>query len=168
MRCMKRNQTKMYFANFVDKTPITDEWGNKTGEYEPVYSDPQEFYAYVSPEKSEATLRRYGELEPYDRVLVLDNCHPEITETTRLWIDSTPETRTEYISHSDGEKQSGKRMFVWKLGVLNDGFLSWDRTPGEIVVKSSDHDYIVKRVSKSLNSRVIAIRKVTVDGTEKS
>lgn len=133
MRCMNINQSKMYYSSYESKNPVTDDYGNRTGEYEPVYGKPQEFYAYVSPEKGEVLARRYGETTPYDRVLVLDNQAPIINEQSRLWVDITPE-------------------------LDNEGNLSLDES-GEVI---TPHDFIVKKVSKSLNSRLIAIRKINV------
>lgn len=130
---MKINKSKMYYSPYVEKTPCVDDYGNKTGEYERTYGKPHEFYAYVSPSRGEAEVRRFGEVLSYDRVIVVDNTAPEINEFARLWVDYMPELDAE-------------------------GNLSLDEN-GEAV---TPHDYIVKKVAKSLNSSVIAIRKVNV------
>jgi len=40
MRTLKRNQREIYYATLIKGEPVTDEWGNETGEYNMVYSDP--------------------------------------------------------------------------------------------------------------------------------
>ena len=32
MRCMVRNKSKFYYASYIDKTEIVDEYGNAIGE----------------------------------------------------------------------------------------------------------------------------------------
>ena len=123
----------MYYSGYQNQIPITDDYGNKTGEYEPVYSKPTEFYAYVSPAKGEAEIRRFGETLSYDKVIVTDKESPYIDELTYLWVDTMPE-------------------------LDNQGELATNAS-GQII---TPHDYIVKKVAKGLNSIVIAIRKVKV------
>lgn len=130
---MKINKSKMYYSEYQGIAPITDDYGNKTGEYEDIYGGPIEFYAYVSPARGEAEIRRFGETLSYDKVIVVDNEAPPIDEFSHLWVDTMPE-------------------------LDNQGGLALDSS-GQVI---TPHDYIVKKVAKSLNSSVIAIRKVNV------
>ena len=68
-------------------------------------------------------------------MIVIDNDAPDIDEYTVLWVDTVPT-------------------------VDEDGVLTVNEN-GEIL---TPHDYIVKKVAKSLNSVSIAISKVTVSG----
>lgn len=133
MRCLLRNKSKMYYSSYLDKTQITDDYGNSTGEYEKAYSEPVEFYAYVTPATGSSDTRRFGELISYDKIIVLDNESPTIDEYSILWVDTMPQIGLdgEFLTNDDGD-------------IL---------TP---------HDYIVKKVAKSLNSTLIAISKVNV------
>ena len=74
-----------------------------------------------------------GESETYDKVIVLDNPRIAIDEYSILWVDSPPE-------------------------LMKDGSLVRDDN-GEVV---TPHDYIVKKVARSLNNVSIAISKVFV------
>ncbi|MBR4723474.1 MAG: hypothetical protein IK072_01910 [Clostridia bacterium] len=130
---MKINKSRLYVASYQSKSEIVDEWGNKTGEYDRTYTVPTEFYAYVSPAKGEANTRRFGEMISYDKVIVVDNEAPFIDELSILWVDTMPEFDS--------------------LGNLKKGL------DGEVI---TPHDYIVKKVARSLNSSIIAIRKVNV------
>ena len=135
MKCLLRNKTKIYYASYIGKEEITDDYGNKTGQYDYTYGDPQIMYAYVSPNVGEMEIRRFGEILSYDKTIVLDNYSKYlINEQSRLWVDITPE--------------------------LDDkGALALDKN-GKVI---TPHDHIVKRVSNSLNSAVIAIERVKVN-----
>lgn len=91
MRTLVRNKIRIYYANYRDKIPLKDEYGNKTGEYDIIYDNPVEIKANVSAARGEATTRQFGEDESYDRVIVLDDPKIPITATSILWIDTLPE-----------------------------------------------------------------------------
>ena len=48
MRTLNRNKIRIYYANYVGKTPIKDEYGNLTGEYKISYDRPFALMANVS------------------------------------------------------------------------------------------------------------------------
>jgi len=118
VRTLERNKQTIYYALYEGKEPLTDEYGNPTGEYEVLYSEPVLLKINVSAARGEYSTRQFGETENYDKVLVTDDINIPITETSLLWIDDTD--------------------------------------------TSKPHDYIVKKVAKSLNSVAIAVSKVSV------
>ena len=125
MQCMTINQTKFYYALYMNEMELIDEYGNTTGEYEVSYGNPVKMLGNVSSAMGETQVRQFGESERYDKVIVLDNPNTPINEYSILWVDTLPHL------NDDGSTD----------------------TP---------HDYIVKRVAKSLNSVSIAISKVNV------
>lgn len=133
MRCMARNKVTFFYALYEGRNPITDEYGNVTGEYEVTHGNPIEGRGNISAAKGETQTRQFGENESYDKVLVLDNEAPPIDEYAVLWVDSTPQLDEE-------------------------GNLAVDEK-GEVI---TPHDYIVKKVAKSLNVVSLAISKVSV------
>lgn len=133
MRCMTRNKCEFHYALYSNRTEITDEYGNATGEYEVKHTDPVKALGNISAARGEIQSRQFGESETYDKVIVLENPNTEIDEYTILWVDSAPHL------NADGT-----------LVLNNDGTVE---TP---------HDYIVKKVARSLNCVSIAISKVTV------
>ncbi len=118
MRTLERNKQTIYYALYEGKEPLTDEYGNPTGEYEVLYSEPVLLKINVSAARGEYSTRQFGDTEDYDRVLVIDDTNIPITEASILWIDNLD--------------------------------------------TSNPHDYIVKKVAKSLNSVAIAVSKVKV------
>ena len=91
MRTLARNKVRIFYANYRKKTPIRDEYGNLTGEYEIIYDNPVAVMANVSAARGESTTRQFGEDVSYDRIIVLDNPAFPIAETSILWIDTIPE-----------------------------------------------------------------------------
>ena len=133
MRCMNRNKVRFFYSLYEGREPITDEYGNVTGEYDVKHGNPTEGYANISAAKGETQTRQFGESETYDKVIVMDNEAPPIDEYSVLWVDTVPQLN-------------------------EDGSLAVDEE-GNVL---TPHDYIVKKVAKSLNSVSIAICKVNV------
>jgi hypothetical protein len=116
VRTLERNKQTIYYALYEGKEPLTDEYGNPTGEYEVLYSEPVFLKINVSAARGEYETRLFGDMENYDKVLVTDDLSLPITEASILWIDSLDTTKP--------------------------------------------HDYIVKKVAKSLNTISYAVTKV--------
>ena len=91
MRTLRRNKIRIFYANYRNKLPLRDEYGNLTGEYEIEYTNPIEVCANVSAARGEATTRQFGDDESYDRVIVLDDPQFPIAATSILWIDTPPD-----------------------------------------------------------------------------
>ncbi len=91
MRTLARNKIRIFYANYRDKIPLKDEYGNLTGEYKISYHNPIAIMANVSAARGEATTRQFGEDESYDRLIVLDDPKFPIATTSVLWIDTSPE-----------------------------------------------------------------------------
>ena len=135
MRCMNRNKGEFYYALYEGREPILNEQGRKTGQYKVIHGNPIEEHANISAAKGETQTRQFGENESYDKIIVMDFITPPIDEYYVLRVDTLP--------------------------ILNaDGSLKVDDA-GEVI---TPHDYVVKKVAKSLNSVSIAISKVTVSG----
>ena len=91
MRTLARNKIRIFYANYRDKIPLKDEYGNITGEYEITRENPVSVMANVSAARGESTTRQFGEDVRYDRIIVLDDPSFPIAETSVLWIDTPPE-----------------------------------------------------------------------------
>ena len=135
MRCMNRNKVKFYYALYESREPIMNRYGKPSGQHKVIYGNPIEEYANISAAKGETQTRQFGENESYDKVIVMDLGTPSIDEYSILWVDTEPQL------NEDGSL------------AVND--------KGEVI---TPHDYVVKKVAKSLNNVSIAISKVTVSG----
>lgn len=132
---MSRNKVTFYYALYTGKSAIVNTQGQDTGEEQNTYSNPVAYKANISAAKGETEVRQFGDNLAYDRVIVLDNTAPAINEYSILWVDTMPT-------------------------LDNQGKLATEQT-GEVI---TPHDYIVKKVAKSLNSVLVAISKVKVSG----
>ena len=83
-------ESQIYFASYIGETEIKDEYGNRTGEYEISYSNPNKCYCNVSAAQGEVQSRQFGESESYDKVIVLDDINTPIDEHSILWVDTLP------------------------------------------------------------------------------
>ena len=125
MRTLARNKIRIFYANYLDKTPLKDEYGNMTGEYEISYTNPMEVCANVSAARGEATTRQFGEDVRYDRIIVLDDPAFPIAETSVLWIDTPPkiaedgstETPYDYIVKQVAPSLNSVSIAVSKVSV---------------------------------------------------
>jgi hypothetical protein len=88
---MARNKIRIFYANYRDKIPLKDEYGNLTGEYKITYGNPVSVMANVSAARGESTTRQFGDDVRYDRIIVLDDPRFPIAETSILWVDTPPE-----------------------------------------------------------------------------
>lgn len=135
MRCLNRNKTSFFYALYLRKEPLLDEYGNDTGQYEVVYDNPTDAKANISAAKGETSVRQFGEDVAYDKVIVMEKPSPPIDEHSVLWIDTKP------LLEEDGVLSRNDK--------------------GEII---TPWDYLVVRVAPTLNSVSIAVRKVSVGG----
>lgn len=120
MRDLKRNRQDIYYALFIEKETLFDEYGNETGEFKLIYSAPKKIKINVSSARGESYTRQFGDFVDYDKVMVTTNKNIPIDENSILWVDN-----------------------------LN---------------TDDPHDYIVKKVAKSLNNVSYAIGKVSISG----
>ena len=127
-----------YYCLFNEEIPIIDEYGNESGESIVTYLDPVKMYANISQATGVSNTEQFGNLENYDKVIVTTDMNCPIDEHSVLFIDKEPEFET----------------------VVNHIPTAVTTTDEEVSVPIPD--YTVRRVSKSINSISIAVRKVTV------
>ena len=90
MRCLRRNLVRIFYANYIDREAVKDEYGNLTGEYKLQYGNPQEVEGNVSAARGEVITRQFGDDESYDRVIVMDDLNVPIEKSSILWIENMP------------------------------------------------------------------------------
>lgn len=147
MRCLKRNQKYFYYCLLQNaNAAIVDENGNRTGEKIPVYATGVSMAANVSPATGNAQTEQFGDLTGYDHVIVTDWMDCPITESTVLFLEKSPE-------YSSGST----KVYVPPVPPST--------TPSSKTQSYNAplYDYVVRRVSKSLNSISIAVSKVDVN-----
>lgn len=95
MKALVRNKQKFYYALYVGSEPITDEYGNETGEPIVEYSEPVEMWANISPATGISQTEQFGNLDSYDKVVVTDDLNCPIDEHSVLFVEKEPEHNLE-------------------------------------------------------------------------
>lgn len=88
MRTLERNKQTIKYKNYTSKEEVIDEYGNATGEFRIIYSDPEVIRLNVSAARGESYTRQFGDMESYDKVLITDDVSCSIDENSILWIDN--------------------------------------------------------------------------------
>lgn len=85
MRSLNRNKRKIYYALPDTFSVILDEYGNETGETQPIYGSPVELMGNVSASSGEDMAQVFGNFTNYTRILcVADNDCP-LTVRSIVW-----------------------------------------------------------------------------------
>lgn len=109
MRDLLINTTPVWYALLESKTELTDEYGNKTGQYELHYSEPVRTLMNIRWNTGEVQLEGYGINDGGRRKIVTDDMSCPITVDSILWIGRTPD--------SDGEDGAVKHNYVCTASV---------------------------------------------------
>lgn len=113
MQCLNKNKQKLYYALLVGETPVyeLDEYGNKIIDYiDPVsgttyyvetgnsillYSEAVAFDGNIALSGSDVTRQEFGVSDDrYEAVLVTNKGQLPITETSLLWYQTSPTSKT--------------------------------------------------------------------------
>lgn len=151
MRCLKRNKQRFWYCNPNDAVVCLDENGNETGERITTYDDPEEISANISPATGVYRTEEFGAVENYDKVILLEGTNWPIREDSVFFIDKEPTKTT-------------ANTYRWFFVNIHVG-----QRLAEVIVDIPVPDYIVWRISKSLNHTAVAVKKaktVGYDGEE--
>ena len=97
MRDVRRNKQTIWYALRTGSTENLDEYGNKTGTFTEIYSEPVAYKINVSAPKGTIDLERFGLDEKYTVVLTTTDLRCPIAEDSILWIRA--DARTEPYNH---------------------------------------------------------------------
>lgn len=90
MRDLIANTKPLWYALYGKKVPITDEWGDFTGEYATSYSEPISFRANISPARGSSEADVFGAALDYSKTISTANLSLPIDEYSLIW-DEEPE-----------------------------------------------------------------------------
>ena len=109
MRTLKKNKRDFYYALFVKREAIPDEYGNPSGEFNFYYDNPVKSQENISAARGETATMQFGDSKNYDRVMTLSDTKTPINELSRLWIDRIP------VIESDGSTKTPHDYDVMKV-----------------------------------------------------
>lgn len=90
MRALRRNRQKIYYANYMGESEVTDSYGDKTAEKIPCYTSPKAIYCNVSASRGLAESELFGINLDYSKTLCFGGINIPITEESILWIGRDP------------------------------------------------------------------------------
>ena len=90
MRLQKRNLVTIHYCLYLRKEVILDEDGNETSEYKCIYDSPVNLDCNVSASMGEAQTEMFGNLDSYDKIVVVDDINCPIDGNTVLFVDTEP------------------------------------------------------------------------------
>lgn len=91
MKTLERNKTSFWYCLYDSKKPVSDEYGNETGEAIITYKDPVQMKANISAATGAAQVEQFGSFSGYDKVIVTDDIDCPIDENTVLFVDKDAE-----------------------------------------------------------------------------
>ena len=165
MRCLKRNKRQIWYCLYKRTDTVTDTYGNEVGSHV-VYEQPVEMWANISQATGRSVNEQFGNLENYDKVIVTTDMDCPIDENTVLFVDKAveyvdrdePEEETPVSENTEETEETSAETGNEETEPSEDP----EPTPPPPYTGDPLYDYIVVRVSKSLNGISIAIRKVDV------
>lgn len=147
MRGLERDKRTFWYCTMDPEIRhmIVDENGNETGEIVPHYETATAMRASVSPATGQSQSEQFGNLDNYDKVIVIFDMSCPIDENTVLFVDHEP-------SYSE----------VTAYEIVQGQTAAADDEIEPVTYLLPKNDYIVKRVARSLNVISIAVQKVEV------
>lgn len=151
MRALERNKSTFYYALRDRETAEEDSFGNQSIEYLPLVRK----RAHISPASGTTAIEQFGYNIRYDKVIVTTDMDCPIDENTVLIIDSAGDlANLEDVSDDTWEMYANDPLSRLELARHYR-----EEEDGSLTLL---YDYVVKRVSKSLNNISYAVEKVEV------
>ena len=85
MRSLNRNKRQLYYALHLEDKTILDEYGNESGESEPVYGDAIELHGNISAASGEDVAQAFGNFTNYTRVLCVADISCPMAVRSIVW-----------------------------------------------------------------------------------
>lgn len=107
MRSLNRNKRQFYYALHIEDNPILDEYGNESGESEPIYGEVKELYGNISAASGEEVVQAFGGFTNYTRVLsVADNNCP-LAVRSIVWFGTELDKPHNYVVTRKADSKNG-------------------------------------------------------------
>lgn len=150
MRCLDRQKQWVLVSLFEKLLPVIDADGRRTGEHRAQRSRQFPVLASVSAVKGSAENAMFGQSLDYDRTVIIDDPSFDVSESAVLWIDRGVQgpladagcfEKGATLDSSDGAGAGGSEPSAWT---------------------EEPHDYVVKKVGRSDNYTILAVKRVEV------
>jgi len=110
VRDLRSNSKKLWYATYSEKTPVYDENGDFTGDYEPGYSKPVTFRANLSATRGTqgftgtgASNYYFGEDIKYDRIISTSRMDLPLDEYTLIWTNAPAKKQDGTVDYNSAD-----------------------------------------------------------------
>lgn len=117
MRSLNRNKRKIHYALYDRDEPILDEYGNESGESEPIYGEAVELMANVSAASGEDMAQAFGNFTNYSRVLCVSDTSCPLDEQSIVWFGVEPDKPHNYIVTRKADSKNGTLYALQEVSV---------------------------------------------------
>lgn len=107
MRSLEKNKRPIHYALHKKDEPILDEYGNESGETEPIYGDARPLRCNVSAASGEDMAQAFGNFTNYSRVLCVADPACPLTERSIVWFGVSPDKPHNYIVTRKADSKNG-------------------------------------------------------------
>lgn len=107
MRSLNKNKRQIYYALYVGDEPIVDEYGNETGESNPLYGDMKDLRCNVSAASGEDSVQAFGSFTNYTRVVCVSDNNCPLAENAIMWFGVSTEEPYNYIVTRRADSKNG-------------------------------------------------------------
>ncbi len=107
MRSLNRNKRQIYYALHTKDEPILDEYGNETGESNPIYGEINELRCNVSAASGEDAVQAFGSFTNYTRALCVSDNNCPLTEQSIVWFGIATTEPYNYIVTRKADSKNG-------------------------------------------------------------
>ena len=107
MRSLNRNKRKIHYALYDRDEPILDEYGNESGESEPIYGVAEELMANVSAASGEDMAQAFGNFTNYTRVLCVADTSCPLNVRSIVWFGVEPDKPHNYVVTRKADSKNG-------------------------------------------------------------
>lgn len=121
MRMLHKNTVPFHYANVSSLEELKDEYGNSTGEYDVIYSEPIECRGCISPAKRYIDREQFGIHADYDKAIVLSSRPSGMSEDSVVWVDSSVDSGYDYIIRRISEWKNSCVVYIKKVDVTKAG-----------------------------------------------
>lgn len=107
MRSLNKNKRQIHYALFSGDAPILDEYGNETGESQPIYGETIPLMCNVSSTSGEDAVQAFGSFTDYTRVICVADAGCPIAEQTIVWFGVPTSDPYNYIVTRKADSKNG-------------------------------------------------------------
>jgi len=162
MRCLDRDRQWVLISRCEGAKEVLDAQGRHTGRYEPIRSRQIPMLVTVSGAKGSAETTVFGQSLDYDRSVLIDDPLFDVDESTVLWVDGD-------IGAALVDGGFFDSFPVYETGSDADGG-TFDEEGDEVdggdlsypVFSDTPFDHVVKKVARSSNYTLLAVKHVEV------